>query len=348
MSSMPHFPESPGNVGNTLGPPNPPKVKTMPGMTPKRPLNSRCFLTPARTICARRYWMVAVLLCGLMTPLLSTAKEVLLQTTANPDIRQGYVDAPMGQVHYWTAGEGPVLLLVHQSSSTVEEYAGLVPYLADHYRLVTWDWPGHGLSDDPLEELGVAGYTAAGLAVLDHLGIEKFHVLGHHGGALVAMNLAWQHADRVNRVILSGTSGVKPPEDIEKFTESLDLEERNRLDRDGRSLSDAWGRYLGYLPDSAPEEILVPYVANVANRLRPYDAHFGVLRWDRRPALAGIADKHILLMQGSRDDFVSRQETLLEQLPNARRVVIDDAGAFMFFEKPGEIAAEVAGFLGED
>jgi len=287
-----------------------------------------------------------VMLLGVNTlfaPLL--AKEALLQTTANPAIKQGYVDTDNGQLHYWVAGAGPALLLIHQASSSVEEFAGMVPYLADRYRLIAFDWPGHGGSDDPVKEFGVDDFTQSALAVLDHLAVQNTHVLGNHGGALIAMNLTWKHPERVNKLILSGTSGVKKRTEIDAFTDSLDIEKRNKLDRQGKSLSDAWQRYLAYMPHSTPEEILVSYLNNVNTRLRPYDAHYGVLRWDRQPALASFKDRRILLMQGENDQFVSRQETLLALLPNSERSVLKDAGVFMFFEKPAAAAKMIADFL---
>jgi len=294
----------------------------------------------------RKLTLFSVALFCISAALLNAhAKEALLQTTANPAIQQGYVNTAEGQLHYWVAGSGPVLLLIHQSSSSVEEYASLVPYLADQYRVVSFDWPGHGNSDDPIKELGVDEFTNSAIAVADHLNIKNMHVLGHHGGALVAMNLAWKHPRRVNKLVLSGISGLKEQAETKKFTQSLDLEKRNELDRDGKSLSDAWQRYLTYMPHSDPEQILVAYLPNIVTRLRPYDAHFGALRWDRRPALISLKERELLLMQGENDQFVSRQETLLEHLPKAERVVVKGAGLFMFYEKPDTIARLIADFL---
>ncbi|MEM6576418.1 MAG: hypothetical protein AAF736_19240, partial [Pseudomonadota bacterium] len=49
-------------------------------------------------------------------------------------------------------------------------------------------------------------------------------------------------------------------------------------------------------------------IGNMATRLRPYDAHYGVLRWDRRPALASLKDRDVLLTQGARDEYVSHRK----------------------------------------
>ena len=275
----------------------------------------------------------------------SEAHSVLLKTTADKRIKQGYVDAPEGQIHYWEAGQGEPLLMIHQASSSSEEFAGMVDILSTHYRLITFDWPGHGLSDDPAYEFGADEYMTSGLRVLDHLGVQRAHVLGNHGGALVALNLAWKHPERVEDIILSGTSGVKDMEAVQEFSNDLGLDEMNRVDREGQSLSDAWSRYTRYMPNSSPGEILVPYFNNVMVRLRPYDAHYEILKFDRRPAYAAIKDKRILLMQAEGDPFVSDQELLLDILPNAEREVLEGVGLFNFYEAPAQAAKVIKAFL---
>lgn len=275
------------------------------------------------------------------------AHEILFQTTANPNIEQGYFHGSMGQIHYWQAGSGEALLLLHQAGGYCEEFAGMVPHLADTYRLICFDWPGHGMSDDPSRELLTDDYAQSAVALLQHLDISSAHILGNHGGALVAMNLAWKHPDKVEKIILAGTSGVKDMEAVQDFSDNLGLDEMNRIDRDGQSLSDAWGRFTNYMPGSEPGEVLRAYTNNILVRMRPYDAHYGILRFDRRPALTAIADKPILLMQGANDPFVSDQETLLDILPNAQREVIEDAGVFAFIEAPEAHAEKIRGFLGD-
>lgn len=276
---------------------------------------------------------------------LTPAHGVVLKTTSNRSIRQGYVETPDGQIHYWEAGQGPALFLLHQAGSSSEENAGLVEFMSDKYRLISFDWPGHGMSDDPAREYLTEDYTKSAIAVLDHLDIEKAHIFGNHGGALLAMNISWKHPDRIENIILSGTSGLKDMEAVQDFSDSLGLDEMNRIDRAGVSLSEAWDRFTRYMPNSEPGEVLLAYMNNIEVRARPFDAHYGVLKFDRRPALDAIRDKRILLMQAQNDPFVSDQETLLEILPNAERVVIEDTGVFMLFEAPRETADAISGFL---
>lgn len=267
-----------------------------------------------------------------------------MQTTSNKGVHKGYIENLDGKIHYWCIGEGEALLLIHQSTSSAEEYAGLIPYLADRYKLISYDWPGHGNSDDPNQEPGVEEYTQSAILVLDHLGIEKCHVLGHHGGAVVAMNLAYRQASRIGKLILSGTSGPKTETEARDFTKSLEIKKKHQLELDGRSILEAWKRYVDYLPESSPMEILRPFLNNIQARLRPYDAHYAILRWDRTPALNSLQGP-VLLLQGTNDTFVSRQEKLLDIIPGSERVVVPKGGPFMFFEMPEKSAEIIKNFI---
>ncbi|MFS4467235.1 alpha/beta fold hydrolase [Maribacter sp. 2210JD10-5] len=265
-------------------------------------------------------------------------------TTAIKEIEKGYVQGPFGKLHYWTIGSGEAFFLIHQSSSSSEEYAGLVPYLKDRYQLISFDWPGHGNSDDPAFELGVEEYTKAAITVLDHLKIEKCHILGHHGGALLAMNIAHLQAHRVSKIIFSGTSGPKTKQESEAFKKNLPIKRHHELEKDGSSLLSTWKRFVQYLPNSGTMDVLIPFLNTMWSKLRPYDAHYGVLGWNRNPALQSLKCP-VLLIQGENDTFVSRQEKLLELIPNSERVTIPKGGAFLFYELPEKCTEVIRDFL---
>ncbi len=265
-------------------------------------------------------------------------------TTTNPQIEKGYIKSTLGKIHYWTIGKGDALLLIHQSSSSGEEYAGLIPYLSNKYQLISFDWLGHGNSDDPEHELGVEEYTKAALVVLDHLNIQKCSILGHHGGALLAMNVTYLQPNRVHKLLLSGTSGPKTKEEAEAFKNNLPIKRHQEIEKNGQSILDTWKRYIQYIPDTDTKNVMIAFINNLHAKLRPYDAHYGVLSWDRNPALKSLKCP-VLLIQGEQDVFVSHQEKLLDIIPNSKRKVLANAGAFLFFEKPKECSALIHSFL---
>lgn len=260
-------------------------------------------------------------------------------------IRQGYLDTSDGQLYFWTAGAGANLVLVHQSGNSSEEFAGLVPYLADRYRLIAMDLPGHGRSDDPAREPTVEDYTVAYRRVLNHLGVRKAHVLGHHGGALTAMNLAGSEPGRFEKTILSGTGGVRSAEENEAYIASLTSGDR-AIYASTDFMTETWQNYLDMMSDGAdPADILKPFLANLEARLRPYWGLLVNLKWDRRPALERLRGP-VLLVQGERDSFVTGQETLLDIIPDSERLEMPGCGTFMFYDRAKTCAEMVARYLG--
>lgn len=293
----------------------------------------------------RRHLMKSVAAAPFAAAFSADAASRLSLSSSDPQIQQGYLDTPRGQLYFWTAGTGDNLVLVHQSGNSAEEYTALVPHLADRYRLIAMDLPGHGRSDDPPSEPTVDDYTQAYRRVLNHLGVRNAHVLGHHGGALTAMNLAGSEPERFDKVILSGTGGVRSPEENEAYIASLTSGDRS-IRNETQFMTDTWQNYLDMMSaDADPRDILKPFLANLEARLRPYWGLLVNLKWDRRPALEKLRGP-VLLVQGERDSFVSGQETLLEIIPNSERLEMPGCGTFMFYDRPEACAEMIKGFLG--
>ena len=263
---------------------------------------------------------------------------------ADIDGRQkGYASTRCGQVHYWTFGTGPVLLAVHQSAQASNEYIEFAACIGDDFRVLAIDLPGHGASDDPDHELGVDEYADVVVDVLDALGLERVHALGHHGGAYIALNLADRYPDRVDRTVFSGEGRLSPSERdaILNTPMSRDLP----LDEAGEFLLRTWRVYQKM---SAPGTTLPvtynPFLVSLDGRTRPYDMHFSVLRWDAEVALARHR-KPTLLLRGEHDIYSGDVEAVHELVADSRLEVIDGGGAWLFYEQPEACARLVREFL---
>ena len=115
-------------------------------------------------------------------------------------------------VYFETAGapDAPVVVLGHGAGGNHAIWFQQVPEFAQQYRVVTWDQRGFGLSTN---RHGLANpRTATGdlLAILDHLGVERAHVVGQSLGGWAAMGLAIAHGDRVQSLVLADTLGGIP------------------------------------------------------------------------------------------------------------------------------------------
>src|SRR6186997_1362754 len=120
----------------------------------------------------------------------------------------GIVDRDGVRLAYAVSGSGPVTILLLPTWSIIRSqfWKLQVPYLARHYRVVTFDGRGSGESGRPS---GAAAYTNAeyaadALAVLDATGTDRAVVVGLSAGASWAVHLAAEHPERVSGVLALG------------------------------------------------------------------------------------------------------------------------------------------------
>ncbi len=127
------------------------------------------------------------------------------------------------RIHYVVQGEGEPVLLLHGLDSNARlnwELPGILPALAEEFRVVAPDQRGHGQSERP-EEDGAYGRKMVEDAVrlLDHLHVERAHVVGYSMGGLVALRLAASHPDRVRSLVLGGMGWMKEGGFLQRFWE---------------------------------------------------------------------------------------------------------------------------------
>jgi len=260
-----------------------------------------------------------------------------------PELRRQYCSSLFGQVHYWALGQGPALVLIHQSAQSSAEYAAVAPLLSDRYRVIGIDLPGHGQSDTPDHELSCDEYADAVIAVLDDQRINVAHVGGHHGGGVVAFNLGLRYPQRVAKAVLSGVARTEGFD----LQAALDMPMSRDLpvDSDGDFLEKTWAIYRRMsAPDTPPEVTFEPFLVSLQQRLRAYDMHYAIYRWDW---LQYLADFKIpaLLLEGADDSFAGKVKALHQRMPGSEYRKVP-GGAWQFYERPAESAAAIRAFLG--
>ena len=167
------------------------------------------------------------------------AEDALAERLSLESLREKYAD-PEGQianiagveVYYKDQGEGPAILMIHGSRSTLRTWDRIAPALVDRYRVIRYDLPPHGLSgsvsDEAAQRVEPASFTAG---LLDHIGVDQVTCVGVSSGATTCMYFAAAYPDRVNRLVMSNSPSdpvrtdhmVMTPEfekALEEFTET--------------------------------------------------------------------------------------------------------------------------------
>jgi pimeloyl-ACP methyl ester carboxylesterase len=102
-------------------------------------------------------------------------------------------------------GQGPAVVFLHGYSCDLGHFLGLMaPLAAAGFRAVLVDLPGHGRSSRGPGPYGPERFVAAALGVLDGLGLERAHLVGHSMGAALTLAVLARAPARVDRVLLIG------------------------------------------------------------------------------------------------------------------------------------------------
>ncbi len=146
----------------------------------------------------------------------------------------GTVERDGVRTHWERYGEGgpPILLLPTWSIIHSRHWKGQIPYLARHFRVVTFDGRGNGLSDRPaeVEAYALTEFVEDAVAVLDAVGVESACIAGLSMGGLLALLLASHHPERVKAALVIGPSvpflSSPPPDRLSyPFDVELDTDE---------------------------------------------------------------------------------------------------------------------------
>jgi pimeloyl-ACP methyl ester carboxylesterase len=235
------------------------------------------------------------------------------------------------------------VLLTCPWPESVYAFAPIWSTLAEHARLFAIDLPGFGASerrDDLLSPRAMGEFLARLIAEAD-LGTP--HIVGPDVGTSAALFAAAAHPERIASVIV-GSGGAAIPLDLGEPLRSWvldpDLDKYRRMD--ARAIVDT---VVDGIAGRVPDEIRADYLASYDGDRFAESTRYVRAYPEELPVLAELLPEiatPVTLINGRHDPAVppANVEFLNERLPNSR-VVLIDAGHFVWEEAPAEYASAV-------
>ena len=126
---------------------------------------------------------------------------VFAHRTLTRRVRGTLIDSGRVRIHFTDEGSGPPVVLIHGFAVNADlnwRLPKITQALAADFRVVSMDTRGHGLSGKP-HDPAAYGVAMVGdvVNVLDHLGLERAHVVGYSLGGFIALKMATLHPDRL-------------------------------------------------------------------------------------------------------------------------------------------------------
>lgn len=266
-----------------------------------------------------------------------------MQTTTTPQTQVRTVDGV--RIRYADSGgsQEPTVLLTSPWPESVYAFAPMWASLAEHARLFAIDLPGFGASerrDDLLSPRAMGEFLAELIAEVD---LDRPHIVAPDVGTSAALFAAAAHPERIASVVV-GTGGAAVPiqlgEPLKSWVLDPDLDKYRRMDP-RVIVNTAIDTIAGGVPDDVRADYLACYDG---------DRFVESMRYARRypeelPVLAELLPQiatPVTIINGRHDRVVpvANAEFLDERLP-ASRVVLIDAGHFVWEEAPTEYAAVI-------
>jgi 2-hydroxy-6-oxonona-2,4-dienedioate hydrolase len=115
-------------------------------------------------------------------------------------------------------GAGPPFILMHGTGGHLEAFARNLRALGGEYRVIAYDYPGHGWTTTTGHDLEIGDYVEHLTGLMDVLGIDRAHLSGESLGGWVAVKFAAQNPGRVDRLVLNTPGGtMATPEVMERI-----------------------------------------------------------------------------------------------------------------------------------
>ncbi|MDC3953190.1 alpha/beta fold hydrolase [Polyangium jinanense] len=257
-----------------------------------------------------------------------------------------------GSVAYFDAGEGESVVFVHGLVGDFTHFEHVVKPFAGRFRLAGLDLPGCGLSYKPTTRNTIAGYADTLLEWLDERGMRRVTLVGHSAGGQVVAEAALRAPDRVERLVLIGSAGMRryPP-----FTPWL-----------AETLLQPW------LLSRTLDRLAMPMLDHVFVARNEYTEKFVKDSLDRpiHPTMDEMAkvfhdlakdlvsptileNAHrfgmpVLVVWGERDRLIPRESAaeVAAKLPRVIMRVIPGCGHLPMIECPDEVVRTIEGFFG--
>ena len=252
------------------------------------------------------------------------------------------------RIHYERSGRGFPLLLIRAGIADCRMWQPQAVALAGDFDMIRPDQRGFGDS-----ELPPAPYSGVDdiVGLMDHLGVDRAHIVGCSMGGTLAIDLALEHSQRVARLVLvaAGVSGSNlGATDAALFTEIEEADKAGDMDAVNRAEVRLWVDGPRRREGSAPAAVR-ELVLDMNGRSLHTDWSSAENRPIERPAVNRLGEiaAPTLVVVGDEDlpHCLANADLIASKIAGSRKVIIEDAAHLPSLERPEEFNRVLLDFL---
>lgn len=236
-------------------------------------------------------------------------------------------------------GQEPVILL-HGWGASIQTMLPIYRYLAPSRTVYALDFPGCGESDQPPVPWSAAEYVHLVMGWLDALQISKATFIGHSHGGRVSMMLAAKYPERVKRLVLVDSAGIRAPRNFRYYRRVYFYKVAKRviaLPGLRRRQAELRKRLMKFLGSEDYGNVTPGVMQGTFIRL---------VNEDLRPLLKQIKASTLLIWgENDQDTPLSDGKLMEQEIPDAGLVVFKGAGHYSYLDCFPQFCAVISSFL---
>jgi pimeloyl-ACP methyl ester carboxylesterase len=236
--------------------------------------------------------------------------------------------------------------MCHQSPQTSKQFTNVYgPLHRRGVRAIGIDTPGFGESDPCPFVPAIEDWAAAVLAVLDHLGIPKAHILGHHTGSLLATEVALRNPGRIQKLVLNGPYPLRDEERPAALAKCKEQQIDFVHSSDGAHLTRSFAVRTRFYGPGADPATITRYVVEKFQGYAPFwVGHHAASIYDQFGALKQVTQP-TLILTNTGDMIHDKAKAAHAARPDFSFKVLEGGGIDIVDQQPEEWADTVVEFL---
>jgi pimeloyl-ACP methyl ester carboxylesterase len=253
-------------------------------------------------------------------------------------------------LYYEIHGKGEPLMLITDIADDVQTWQFIITNLSKHFQLIIFDNRGSGRSDYSKDNYSIEQFAKDSIALLDHLKIQKSHILGHGMGGFIAQEIAMTYPNRLLKLVLTCTSPYCSIRNIQLYKTLLEQFEKDITKNIWYKNYYYWLYSHTFLEDLEFTDALVQFNINYpyAQKLLGFKKQIeAFIKFDSRTRLSNITAETLVII-GEEDILIRAKdaEKLYQGITMASYpVFIDNCAHAIHNEDPKTFVHTLIAFL---
>ncbi|WP_304635200.1 MULTISPECIES: alpha/beta fold hydrolase [Pseudoalteromonas] len=250
-------------------------------------------------------------------------------------------------LNYQQSGQGSHVVLIHGLFGSLENLNVIAKALSENYTVTNIDLRNHGKSFHS-DSMNYTVMAADVLELLNHLNINKAHIVGHSMGGKVAMQLALSYPERVEKLVVMDISPVaNKPRHSAIFKGLNDV--ANSAVTDRKAADEILAKQI---PELGVRQFLLKSFAKNEQGQYQWRFNLAVLDQQYENILAQLDENDsclcdTLFIKGNDSDYIlaEHRPVIMALFPNSKAKIIHGAGHWLHAQKPFAVNKAISDFL---